>query len=113
MVIQNICLYVDYKLDESYMLSKIFICVGNYFYDLYQIELIELEEFNGWLIVFFLDGEKFLRIYMLQIVVLVNYQNGRDIYMRQIKIYVLLKDIGMYKMLIFIFVECVMYSIIK
>jgi len=111
--IQNICLYADYKLDESYTPSKISIRAGNHFHDLHQIELIELEEPNGWLTVSLSDGDKPLRTYMLQIAVLANHQNGRDTHMRQIKIHAPLTDAGTYKIPTFTSVECAMYSTIK
>ena len=111
--IQNICLYADYKADESYTPSKISIRAGNHFHDLHQIELIELEEPSGWLTVSLSDGDKPLRTYMLQIAVLANHQNGRDTHMRQIKIHAPLNDCGTYKMPTFTSVECAMYSTIK
>ena len=111
--IQNICLYADYKLDESYTPSKISIRAGNHFHDLHQIELIELEEPNGWLTVSLSDGDKPLRTYMLQVAVLANHQNGRDTHMRQIKIHAPSTDTGTYKMPTFTSVECAMYSTIK
>ena len=111
--IQNLCLYADYKADESYTPSKISIRAGNHFHDLHQIELIELEEPSGWLTVSLSDGDKPLRTYMLQIAVLANHQNGRDTHMRQIKIHAPLADSGTYKMPTFTSVECAMYSTIK
>ena len=111
--IQNICLYADYKADESYTPSKISVRAGNHFHDLHQIELIELEEPSGWLTVSLSDGDKPLKTYMLQIAVLSNHQNGRDTHMRQIKIHAPLTDTGAYKIPTFTSVECAMYSTIK
>ncbi len=39
---------MDFKTDESYTPSKISIRVGNSFYELQEVKLIEFEEPIGW-----------------------------------------------------------------
>ena len=48
MRVQEISLYLDFKTDESYTPSKISIRVGNSFYELQEVKLIEFEEPIGW-----------------------------------------------------------------
>lgn len=81
-------MYTDYKLDESYTPSRISIRVGSHFNDLQEIEVVMLTEPSGWIHVPIKDiREKPIRVFMIQIAVTSNHQNGRDTHMRQIKIY--------------------------
>lgn len=41
-------LFLDFKTDESYTPSKISIRVGNSFYELQEVKLIEFDEPIGW-----------------------------------------------------------------
>ena len=113
--IQNICIYADYKADESYTPSKISVRSGNNFHDLHQIELIELEEPSGWLTVSLTEGSdtKPLRTYMIQIAILANHQNGRDTHLRQVKIHAPMADGGTHNIPSFTSVEFSMYNTIR
>ena len=112
--IENICIYADYKADESYTPSKISVRAGNNFHDLHQVEIVELDEPNGWLTVP-LSGTagRPLKTYMLQIAVLANHQNGRDTHMRQIKIHAPFAESVSHNMPAFTSVDCAMYSTIR
>lgn len=46
-LISQICIYSDYKLDESYTPSRIAIRVGSHFNELREIEIIDLCEPSG------------------------------------------------------------------
>lgn len=83
--ISHICMYTDYKLDESYTPSRISLRAGTHFNDLREIELIDLTEPAGWVSVP-LRGPR-TRAFMVQIAVISNHQNGRDTHMRQIRIH--------------------------
>ena len=48
MRIQEIAMFLDFKTDESYTPSKISIRVGNPFYELQEIKLIDFDEPIGW-----------------------------------------------------------------
>ena len=48
MRVQEIAMYLDFKTDESYTPSKISIRVGNSFYELQEVKLIDFEEPIGW-----------------------------------------------------------------
>ncbi|KAL3693158.1 hypothetical protein R1sor_006809 [Riccia sorocarpa] len=87
--LQQLSLYVDFKLDESYTPNKISIRAGNSFHDLREIKVVELQEPMGWVHISLCpnDPREFLRAFLVQIAVLSNHQNGRDTHIRQIKIY--------------------------
>lgn len=86
--INQIYIYTDYKLDESYTPSRISIRSGTHFNDLNEIEVIDLSEPTGWVVVPVKDvRDKPIRAFMVQIAVISNHQNGRDTHMRQIKIH--------------------------
>uniref|UniRef100_A0A9L0S6V2 Anaphase-promoting complex subunit 10 n=1 Tax=Equus caballus TaxID=9796 RepID=A0A9L0S6V2_HORSE len=86
--VKTLCIYADYKSDESYTPSKISVRVGNNFHNLQEIRQLELVEPSGWIHVPLTDNHKKpTRTFMIQIAVLANHQNGRDTHMRQIKIY--------------------------
>ncbi|BBN12628.1 anaphase-promoting complex subunit 10 [Marchantia polymorpha subsp. ruderalis] len=87
--LQQLALYVDFKLDESYTPNKISVRAGNSFHDLREIKVVELAEPIGWVYISLCpsDSKEFLRAFLVQIAVLSNHQNGRDTHIRQIKIY--------------------------
>lgn len=87
--IKNVCIYVDYLLDESYTPCKISIRAGNSYTDLQEVEQIEMEKPTGWVIIGLKhEGtEEPIRACHIQIAILGNHQNGRDTHLRQVKIY--------------------------
>ncbi|GAB6033267.1 Anaphase-promoting complex subunit 10 [Chamberlinius hualienensis] len=86
--IQDVCIYADYKSDESYTPKRISIRAGTHFNDLQEVEVIDLNEPSGWVCIPLKDEtDRPIRTYMVQIAVLSNHQNGRDTHMRQIKIH--------------------------
>ncbi|GFN77763.1 anaphase-promoting complex subunit 10 [Plakobranchus ocellatus] len=85
--VKDICLYADYKADESYTPNRLSIRAGNHFNDLCDIEQVELCEPSGWVCIPLKDShDKPIRTFMIQIAVLSNHQNGRDTHIRRIKI---------------------------
>ncbi|KAG8468530.1 hypothetical protein KFE25_013613 [Diacronema lutheri] len=100
MRIQEIAIYTDYKLDESYTPSKIAIRAGTMFHDLQQIKVEELSEPSGWTTISLMQPPEYddgtpederalepLRTYFIQLAVLANHQNGRDTHIRQIRVF--------------------------
>lgn len=111
--VSDIYIYTDYKLDESYTPSRISIRAGTHFNDLQEVEVKMLNEptgsrllfnrhsryncacfihlfmyFLGWVHIPIIDiRQKPVRMFMIQIAVISNHQNGRDTHMRQIKIH--------------------------
>eukprot|EP00088_Acartia_fossae_P024932 TRINITY_DN25774_c0_g2_i1.p1 TRINITY_DN25774_c0_g2~~TRINITY_DN25774_c0_g2_i1.p1 ORF type:complete len:172 (-),score=35.41 TRINITY_DN25774_c0_g2_i1:47-562(-) len=85
--VQDVALYTDYKLDESYTPTRISVRVGTNFNDLQEIEVVDISEPSGWIVIPLKDiNEKLIRTFMLQIAILQNHQQGRDTHLRQIKI---------------------------
>lgn len=87
--IEDICIYADFKLDESYTPSRISIRTGNHFHDLQEVEIMDLNEPNGWIHIDcrHANNGQGIRAFLVQIAILSNHQNGRDTHIRQIKIY--------------------------
>eukprot|EP00287_Rhodomonas_sp_CCMP768_P008166 CAMPEP_0196737732 /NCGR_PEP_ID=MMETSP1091-20130531/15368_1 /TAXON_ID=302021 /ORGANISM="Rhodomonas sp., Strain CCMP768" /LENGTH=210 /DNA_ID=CAMNT_0042081623 /DNA_START=123 /DNA_END=755 /DNA_ORIENTATION=+ len=100
--IQEICIYCDFKHDESYTPSKISIRAGTHFHDLQEVKEVTLEEPTGWLSVplsrrdlshdnadpdHVPDQQPSLRAFMVQVAVLANHENGRDSHIRQVKVF--------------------------
>lgn len=113
-LVQNVCIFVDYKTDESYTPSKISIRAGNSLDSLKQIDVIELEEPTGWLVVpVGGSSEKPLKTFMIQIAILMNHQNGRDTHLRQIKLHAPPNEMISQKTPNYTSVECAMYSTIR
>lgn len=80
--------YTDYKLDESYTPSRISVRSGTNFNDLQEIEVIDLNEPAGWVVIPLKDlNERLVRAFMIQIAVIGNHQQGRDTHLRQIKVH--------------------------
>ncbi|XP_046665207.1 anaphase-promoting complex subunit 10 [Homalodisca vitripennis] len=114
--VSDICIYTDYKLDESYTPSRVSIRAGTNFNDLQEVEVIDLNEPTGWVVIPTIDiRERPIRTFMIQIAVISNHQNGRDTHMRQIKIHspvdtrsLLANDIGN-----FVTVECQQFATLR
>ena len=88
MTIEDICIYTDYKSDESYTPSRLSIRVGSHFNDLLELVQLQLTEPTGWVVIPLLGLDyKPIRTFMIQVAVLSNHQNGRDTHMRQIKVH--------------------------
>jgi anaphase-promoting complex subunit 10 len=100
MRVQEIAIYTDYKLDESYTPSKISVRAGTSFHDLQQVKVEELLEPSGWTTISLMQpptadngipmAERALeplRTYFIQLAVLANHQNGRDTHIRQIHVF--------------------------
>lgn len=67
---------------------RISIRAGTNFNDLQEIEVMDLNEPSGWVVIPIKDiNDKPIRTFMIQIAVINNHQNGRDTHMRQIKVY--------------------------
>jgi len=91
--VQDVAIYTDYKLDESYTPTKISVRVGTNFNDLQEIEVVDIQEPSGWIVIPLKDiNDKLIRTFMLQIAVLQNHQQGRDTHMRQIKVHSPVQD---------------------
>lgn len=92
--VTNVCLYLDYTLDESYTAKKVVVSSGTSSHDLFDVVTIELTDPVGWVVIplsnplLSLQEEEstYLRTHMLQVKVLSMHQNGKDTHIRQVKI---------------------------
>ena len=100
-------------------LNIVFCCrlsihTGNHFNDLTEIELVDLSEPSGWIVVPLKDvHERPIRTFMIQITVVSNHQNGRDTHMRQIKIHSPVRDITTAKRPVFTSVDLAQFSSVR
>lgn len=105
--VSEICIFVCFKVDESYTPSRISIRIGTAHHDLQEIQQLELKEPDGWINVplakprgdtelpsgcTLRDPEMggavdFIRTHFIQLAILTNHQNGRDTHVRQIKVH--------------------------
>jgi len=86
--VSAVAVYTDFRLDESYTPSKISVRCGTNFNDLQEIEVVELTEPSGWVVVPLKDlNDRLVRSFMIQIAVIANHQQGRDTHLRQISIH--------------------------
>ncbi|OZJ01736.1 hypothetical protein BZG36_05118 [Bifiguratus adelaidae] len=92
--VQQISIYTDYRVDESYTPHKMCIRCGNTASDLQDVVAFEIDEGTGWTHVLLYGDEDAIvsrknecRAHMIQVAVLSNHQNGKDTHLRQIKVY--------------------------
>lgn len=85
---QELQLYLDYHLDESYTPDKVSVRAGSSIQDLKEFKTLELDKPIGWVSVpLLLEGDELLRAFMLQVAIVSNHQSGRDTHVRQIKVF--------------------------
>jgi anaphase-promoting complex subunit 10 len=86
--VQNVCIYTNFRVDESYTPSKISIRAGSHFHDLEEITSVTLNEPEGWTVIpMSTDQNKPCCAFMIQLAVLTNHQNGRDTHLRRIRVH--------------------------
>lgn len=107
----DVWLLFNYKADESYTPLQLSIRIGNGYYDLQEIQVIDLHEPQGWVriplalppmegprILFKQDSASirdrsfggaidFIRTFVIQVTIISNHQNGRDTHIRGFKLY--------------------------
>ena len=86
--ISQICIYLDFQLDESYTPKKISIRTGTSLHDLVDVTAIELHEPMGWVTIALPDPYGTtgpLKTHLIQLRILSMHQNGRDTHIRQLK----------------------------
>lgn len=85
-------LYLDFEADESYTPTRITLLAGTGYHDLIPFSALSFEQPKGWIDVP-LDhvggGEdgKTLRVFLVQVRIVENHQNGKDTHVRGLKIY--------------------------
>lgn len=89
--VSELCVYIDYKSDESYTPSKLALSVGNALHALYEVQSVDLDEPLGWFN--FSVGRPVEGVYQpvkthfVQLTILQNQHNGRDTHVRQVKLF--------------------------
>ncbi len=107
----DIWILFSYKADESYTPQQLSIRIGNGYYDLQEVQVVDLREPEGWVRIplaacpdsadrKFIPQEMavlrdksfggafdYLRCFCLQIAVIANHQNGRDTHIRNIRLF--------------------------
>uniref|UniRef100_UPI00358F7319 anaphase-promoting complex subunit 10-like isoform X1 n=1 Tax=Myxine glutinosa TaxID=7769 RepID=UPI00358F7319 len=112
--VKTVCIYADYKADESYTPSRVSLRVGNNFHDLQEIRQLDLVEPGGWVHIPLEDpGGKPLRTFMIQMAVLANHQNGRDTHLRQVRVYTPAEEMSLGNLPRFTTTDCLKYSTIR
>jgi len=86
--VQCVSLHADFRRDESYTPLQVAVRVGNASWDLREVVRVEMAEPQGWCTVSLTaDPRRYVRAFVLQVVVLANHQNGRDTHLRQVHVY--------------------------
>lgn len=90
--IRAIRLYLDFEADESYTPTRITLLGGTGYHDLIPFSSLAFEQPKGWIEVPLdhvgggEDGQT-LRVFLVQVKVVENHQNGKDTHIRGLKIY--------------------------
>jgi len=90
MTIEEIEVYCDYRVDESYTPGKISIWAGTTFHDLTEVKSMDIIEPTGWVSISLThpkNADLPLITNFIQVAILTNHQNGRDTHLRQVKVY--------------------------
>lgn len=99
MSLVQLSFYVDNRIDESYCPNRLSISAGTAHHDLEELDLIELDDPQGWIHIDLCDGRarilgseekdegKPLKANILCLTVLTNHQSGKDTHIRQVKVY--------------------------
>ena len=107
----DIWIHLNYRSDESYTPLQLSVRIGSGYYDLQEVQVVDLHEPNGWIRIplalpsseaersifrqesvsirdkSFGGATEFIRTYLVQVAVLCNHQNGRDTHVRGVKLF--------------------------
>jgi anaphase-promoting complex subunit 10 len=89
--VAEICIYVDYKIDESYTPKKLSIRAGTTHHDLEEIRVLHLDKPSGWVRIPVGNPlgkgiNRYLRTWYIQVIIYFMHQNGRDTHVRCMKV---------------------------
>ncbi|KAG8970542.1 anaphase promoting complex subunit doc1 [Tulasnella sp. 419] len=88
--VQKLAVYLNYQADDSYTPTKLLIRAGTGLHDLQDIKVVSMDQPQGW-IQFDVGLEpaneegtalKPLHLYVLQMLIAANHQNGKDTHVR-------------------------------
>ena len=107
----DLWLQFNYKADESYTPQQLSVRIGSGYYDLQEVQVIDLREPNGWVRIplalsrneadrgiprqesvsirdkSFGGAFDYVRTFVIQIAIISNHQNGRDTHLRGLKLF--------------------------
>lgn len=86
-VVDAVCMFLNYNLDESYTPCSILIRAGTSSNDLFDVGTWELDEPIGWEQFPLPKDDKSLFVNFIQVNIVSNHQNGRDTHVRQMRVY--------------------------
>ncbi|KFM69807.1 Anaphase-promoting complex subunit 10, partial [Stegodyphus mimosarum] len=114
-VIKELCMYVDYKLDESYTPSKISIRSGSHSHASKEVTVFELDEPHGWVNISLENNGQPVKAHFVQIAILSNHSGGRDCRVRQVRIVSPLESscLAIFQVPCFSTTECMSYSSVR
>lgn len=79
MSLSEVEIFIDLSMDESYTPLEMLIRLGPTLHDLHDLHVLEMEDPKGWLRIPLTDRDgATIPVHVLQLVVLSNYQDGRD-----------------------------------
>jgi len=89
--VAEICIYVDYKVDESYTPKKLSVRAGTTHHDLEEIRVLHLDKPSGWVRIPVGNPagkgiNRYLRTWYIQVIIYFMHQNGRDTHVRCMKV---------------------------
>ncbi|EKD19531.1 anaphase promoting complex subunit 10 [Drepanopeziza brunnea f. sp. 'multigermtubi' MB_m1] len=90
--ILSIRIFLDFEADESYTPTRITLLAGTAYHDLIPFAALSFEQPKGWIDVPLdhvggaPDGRT-LRVFLVQVRIIENHQNGKDTHLRGLKIY--------------------------
>lgn len=86
--LDSVCFYTDHLYDETYTPKRIAVSIGTGFYDLYLAKTFEFNAPRGWQKMSLLDERNEpVDVFMVQMQILSNHENGRDTHLRQVKVF--------------------------
>ena len=88
-VVSDISIFLDHEKDESYTPSLLLVRCGSSFSDVRIVDAVQLHEPKGWVVIEVRksEGDRMLKAFLFQVVIIKNHQNGRDSHIRQIKVH--------------------------
>ena len=85
--VESICFYVDFDEDETYTPSRVCVRVGSTPSETVPAAVKDLEQPKGWVVIPLTVGSQQWHVFIVELCILANHQNGRDTHVRQCKIF--------------------------
>lgn len=86
--VECLCIFVNYEEDETYTPSRVCVKVGCMPTDLEAVAIRDLEQPRGWVTIPLNEDGELHHVFIVELSILANHQNGRDTHIRQCKVFV-------------------------